>query len=670
MPWVGRVLRDLAMVAVYLLLAWLSTRHGVLDTLTVWYAPAGLALGLGVARGWQALPAMALGEVLVGLLLFGVADDFGWLVVPNGILYAGVYVGFGRLVDSSGAAAADPVRRQPLTLVTTGLAATVSAAIVGVAFQVIAGVTTAPAVPQALLVWWLGDVVGVVGIGVTVIVIAVRARRGARWWALPDLDVARSLGLVVLPAGLTLAVAAISDGVAPFAAAVFLPTLLLAVGGGVVGVALAAPLTSFTMSAVANAAFGSDVLGLTDLQLVLLLLLVAGFGVAFVIDERRELQARLRTRERHLVEAQQQARSGSFRWDVHDDRVEWSDGLFTLFGTERAPVTSLDYLDRTHQDDRPEVAEQIRSTLESGRPTEHVHRVVTDGGRVLTVRSRLQARSHDGRVVLLLGTCTDVTLEEEARRHLAAVVEAEQVARSAEAEARAAIARTERIKDALLVAVSHEVRTPLTVLGGLVETLRRPDFAEDRLTEHADLLEGLKRNVDRLRRVLRDLLDVDRIGRGVVEPVRRPCDLDALVAEVLAALDPEEHDIEVDLPAVEVQLDARLVARILEQLLANAIRHAHDRATIRVSGEVSPDVLLLRVDDDGPGIDAAYHDRVFGAFEHGEIEAHSPGTGVGLFLVARFAELHGGRAWVTETEDGRGASFRVELPLTQPVMSD
>ncbi|MBW3603145.1 MAG: ATP-binding protein, partial [Actinobacteria bacterium] len=103
---------------------------------------------------------------------------------------------------------------------------------------------------------------------------------------------------------------------------------------------------------------------------------------------------------------------------------------------------------------------------------------------------------------------------------------------------------------------------------------------------------------------------------------------------------------------------------------SNAIRHADAGTTIRVSGDVwSPGVLQLRVDDDGPGIDAPYRDRVFGAFEHGEIEPHSPGAGVGLFLVARFAELHGGRAWVTETENGRGASFRVEPPLAQPAVS-
>jgi len=653
-------------VGAYLGLAWLSARFAVLGNLTVWYAPAGLALGLGVVRGWRALPAMAIGEVLVGLLLFGVAEDFGWLVVPNGVLYATVYVGFGRLVDTSDAVRIDATRRDPLTLVTTTAAATVSAAMVGVAFQVMAGATTGAQVPQALLVWWLGDVVGIAGIGVTVVVIAIRLRRGARWWALPETDLPRTLGLVAVPAALTLAVATVTDGVAPFAVAVFLPTVLLAVRGGVSGVALAAPLTSFVMTVVANATFGSDVLDLTDLQLVLLLLLVTGFGVAFVIDDRRELQVRLQTWERHLAQAQRQARAGSFRWDVPDDQVEWSDGLFALFGTERGPVASLDYLDRVHHDDRARVAAAIRTTLETGDAHEHVYRVVRHDGDVLTVRARLRAREFDGRVVELLGTCTDITLEEETRRRLIDAIAAEQAARAAEAEARGAIARTERIKDALLVAVSHEVRTPLTVLQGLVETLRRPEIATDRLSDHTDLLERLQRSTERLRRVLRDLLDVDRIGRGVVEPVRRPCDLGSLAGEVVAALDLKGHEVLVDLPTNEVELDARLVARILEQLLANAMRHGDDGTPIRITGEVAADALCLQVDDVGPGIDAADRDRVFGAFEHGDVAAHSPGAGVGLFLVARFAELHGGTAWVTETDDGRGASFRVELPLTQP----
>lgn len=648
--------------AVYLALAWLSAEFIVLERLTVWYAPAGLALGLGVVAGWRALPAVALGEVLVGVLLFGVGQDFGWLVVPNGVLYATVYVGFGHLVTSGGAIGSGPLDRRPGRMVGLIAAATVTAAVVGVAMQLVAGVATVDEAPQAVALWWLGDLVGVAGIGATVVTLAIRRRRGGRWWALPEIGVAESIGLILLPPLLTLAVPLVTDGVAPFAAAVFLPSLLLAVRAGVPGVALSAPLTSLAMTAVADSRFGSDALALSDLQLVLLLLLATSFGAAFVIEAQRELRVRLATRGRHLAQAQRQARSGSFRWDVPDDTVEWSDGLFALFGTTRHAVHAADYLERVHPDDRARVGTAIETALRTGDPHEHSYRVVRDDGEVLVVRARLQPRSFDGRVVELLGTCTDVTVEEEATRRLEQVVAAEQQARAAEEQARDAIARTERIKDALLIAVSHEVRTPLTIVSGLVETLRRDDFRDDRVAEHADLLERLQRNVARLRKVLQDLLDVDRIGRGVVHPVRRPCDLHDLAEQVLATTDHGDSDIRVDIPRVTVEVDARLTARILEHLVANAVRHGGQ--DIRIVGRAEDSTVELRVEDDGPGVEAPDRERVFDAFEHGDVPDHSPGTGVGLFVVARFVELQGGRIWVEDVTDGRGAAFCVELPTT------
>lgn len=663
MPTARELLRGVAVALAYVLLAWLASRFAVLDTLTVWYAPAGLAIGLGVVAGWRVLPAIALGEVLVGLLLFGVADDFGWLVVPNGIAYAAVYVGAGVAIRRSGAVDPDPRRRRLPVLFLLVAGGTALAAVVGVGFQLAADVTLAADVPAALLLWWLGDVVGVAGVGTAVVAIAVRARRGGRWWAVPETPVVQSTALLVLPAVLTVAVALVADGVAPFAAAVFLPTVALAVRGGIPAVALAAPLTSFAMSGVADARFGSDALALSDLQLVLLLLLLTGFGVAAVLEERGELQVRLATDREHLREAERIARSGSFRWDVPDDRVEWSDGLFDLFGTARTPVGAGDYLRRVRPADRDRVAAALQRALETGEPQEHTYGLVRDDGDELVVRARLEARTHDGRVVELLGTCTDVTAEEEVAQRLADLVAREQVAREAQEAAREAIARTERIKDALLVAVSHQVRTPLTVLRGLLETLRRPELREDRIGDHDHHFDGLQRHLDRLTRVLRDLLDVDRIGRGVVAPVVRPCDLTALAEEVLTELNGQQGTVELDLPDDPVHLDARLFARILEQLLVNARRHGGEDAVVRVAAQVDDERLLLRVDDDGPGVPAADRARVFGAFEHGDVPAHSPGAGVGLYLVARFAELHGGRAWVTEPAGSSGASFRVELPL-------
>ena len=115
---------------------------------------------------------------------------------------------------------------------------------------------------------------------------------------------------------------------------------------------------------------------------------------------------------------------------------------------------------------------------------------------------------------------------------------------------------------------------------------------------------------------------------------------------------------------VTVSLDAAKVERIIENLLANAARHTPPDTPVWVRVEQPPGGggVLLAVEDAGAGIPAELRDSVFEPFRQGPgAPTHAPGVGIGLTLVARFAELHGGRAWV-EDRSGRGASFRVFLP--------
>jgi signal transduction histidine kinase len=109
-------------------------------------------------------------------------------------------------------------------------------------------------------------------------------------------------------------------------------------------------------------------------------------------------------------------------------------------------------------------------------------------------------------------------------------------------------------------------------------------------------------------------------------------------------------------------VDAAKVERIVENLLANAARHAPDATGIWVSATASDGGVLITVEDNGPGVPPELRAAVFEPFRQGpDRSQHSPGVGIGLSLVARFAEIHGGRAWV-EDRAGGGASFRVFLP--------
>jgi signal transduction histidine kinase len=161
-----------------------------------------------------------------------------------------------------------------------------------------------------------------------------------------------------------------------------------------------------------------------------------------------------------------------------------------------------------------------------------------------------------------------------------------------------------------------------------------------------------------------DLLDLDRLSRGLVEPRRTATDVGALVRRVV---DESEllagREVRVDAERVTAKIDAPKVERIVENLLVNAARHTPVEARIWVRvGAADREGVLLEVDDEGPGIPEDIRDSIFGAFERGPTPSeHAPGSGIGLALVARFAELHGGRAWV-EGREGGGSSFKVLLP--------
>ena len=232
-----------------------------------------------------------------------------------------------------------------------------------------------------------------------------------------------------------------------------------------------------------------------------------------------------------------------------------------------------------------------------------------------------------------------------------------------EKEAAERLRALDEMKNTFLEAVSHDLRTPLTSILGSAITLESVD-SDLTGTDAADLLHRITTNARKLERLLSDLLDLDRLQRGIVAPQLRPTDIRELVERCLSEIEiPEGRRIDVDVTPLVVQIDASKVERILENLLSNAIRHTPPEAHIWLRSEAQGLGVLLVVEDDGPGIPDDLHDAVFEPFRQapGSAAEHSPGVGVGLSLVRRFSELHEGRAWM-QARPGGGASFRVFLP--------
>jgi two-component system sensor histidine kinase KdpD len=222
------------------------------------------------------------------------------------------------------------------------------------------------------------------------------------------------------------------------------------------------------------------------------------------------------------------------------------------------------------------------------------------------------------------------------------------------------------MKDTFLQAVSHDLRTPLAAILGLAITLERGDVdLSDGETKH--LAGRIEHNARRLERLVTNLLDLDRLSRGILTASFEPVDVGEVVQRMVAETDPAVRGrIRVDVEPVVVPADPPKVERIVENLLANASRHTPEGTPIHVSVAGSPEGATILVEDQGMGVPDDERERIFEEFRQGtDAPRSSPGVGIGLALVRRFAQMHHGNAWV-EPRDGGGASFRVFLPRIHP----
>jgi PAS domain S-box-containing protein len=325
--------------------------------------------------------------------------------------------------------------------------------------------------------------------------------------------------------------------------------------------------------------------------------------------------------------------------------------------------SSAGWLARVHEDDRDRVAAVNDESERTGKPFADEYRMRTGNGTVVWFHDEsVLVRDDDGRPLFWQGVMLDVT---EQRR--AMDLEEELVSERAEANT---LRELDEIKNTFLQAVSHDLRTPLAAILGLAVTLERDDV-ELTESEARDLASRIASNARKLDRIVNDLLDLDRIGRGIVEPNVVETDVGALVQRIVADSDLAAHRaVVVDAARVFAEIDPPKVERIVENLLVNTGRHTPATARVWVCVCEERDGVTIVVEDDGPGIRPELRESIFEPFNRGEDRAErGTGVGIGLALVARFAELHGGRAWVQD-RDGGGASFRVWLPARSPARDD
>lgn len=230
------------------------------------------------------------------------------------------------------------------------------------------------------------------------------------------------------------------------------------------------------------------------------------------------------------------------------------------------------------------------------------------------------------------------------------------------------LAETEKLQTALLNSISHDLRTPLASITGVLSSLYEDD---NLLSDEArkELVYTAWQESRRLNRLVGNLLNMTRLESGALKIVRQPSDIQELVGSALAQMGGrlQSHPIHVqipnDLPLVE--MDFTLMVQVLVNILENATKYAPAGTSIYVTAVQTPTELIISIHDEGPGIPEPDLENVFNRFFRGKVgeTAGSSGTGLGLSIAKGIVEAHNGRVWAENRPTG-GTTFSIALPLS------
>jgi len=355
----------------------------------------------------------------------------------------------------------------------------------------------------------------------------------------------------------------------------------------------------------------------------------------------------LRASKARLSKSQEIAHLGSWELDHTTNRLIWSDETYRIFGlqTQKFTVTYGAFLQAVHPDDRAAVDEAYCASVRQGLGSYEIkHRVIRKStGEMRYVQEKCEhIKDASGKIVLSVGMVHDITERNKAEDELKAK------------------------NDELMhfnYAVSHDLKSPLvtikTFLGYLEQDMEKAD------QEHvAQDLGFIHTAADKMNALLEELLDLSRIGRVVKPPVEAP--LHDIVQETLALvagrIDKSGARITVTKNPVMLYGDRVRLVELFQNLVDNAAKFMGDQSEplIEIGAKTKDGETVCFVRDNGMGINPRYQDKLFGLFE--KLNPEMEGTGMGLALVKRIVEVHGGTIRVESEGLGKGACFWFTLP--------
>ena len=408
-------------------------------------------------------------------------------------------------------------------------------------------------------------------------------------------------------------------------------------------------------------------------------------SLAIESAERQRMEEALRVTEERFQILVRATNESIYDWDFTKDRIWWNEGLKSLFGfkAEDMRQDSGWRFSNIHPEDQERVENEINYIVDEGGQFwsgEYRHRR-SDGSYAYVIDRGFILQDRTGQPIRMIGSIMDITARKmaeqtlkEERAHLARRVEERTVELSG---ANAALAKASKLKDEFLASMSHELRTPLNAILGMSEALVEQVYGP--LNEKQ---QRFIRNIDESGRhllsLINDILDLSKIEVGKLELQLDSVSLETVCHASVRMVKEVAHrkridivlDVESDLP--EIIADERRLKQILVNLLSNAVKFTPDGGKVglqieRSSGDAS---VICSVWDSGIGISQENLGRLFQPFTQldSRLSRQYNGTGLGLALVRRMVEMHGGTVRV-QSAPGQGSRFTFNIPMQMDYVS-
>lgn len=383
------------------------------------------------------------------------------------------------------------------------------------------------------------------------------------------------------------------------------------------------------------------------------------FAVAFSfqdITEQQMIQSLLSENQERLKFAQSAGKIGAFEWDPVSNMIMWTSELENIY--ELDPGEFGGYLDSwmkwVHPQDIDELKDEIEKVFHQRKELDHQFRIITKNGNMRWILARGRVITSSDNKQKFIGINIDIT-EQKITEYKLRLTETN-------------LLHALSVRDEFLAIASHELKTPLTSLKLQNQIFQRGLARNENYTQEKvkTFIEKNCVQIDRLTRLVDDMLDISRIRTGKFTIKKEMCDLNRMISDILVRTREQFEASGSGQPVIESfdpvsgEWDPLRIDQVLTNIITNAIRYGQGKP-ITISVKNYNESVRVSVRDQGLGIPKSDQTKIFQRYERGMLAREVSGLGLGLFISKQIIDAHGGKIWV-ESEVNKGSTFYIDLP--------